>query len=73
MQPLIQEVLERSKELDVRRGGIVGPIRYSKIKFWELFLYLSEMLMSKNKTINWDKYHYKKVYNDWDDSTGSDF
>jgi hypothetical protein len=29
--------------------------------------------MSKNKTINWDKYHYKKVYNDWDDSTGSDF
>lgn len=51
----------------------VGPIRYAKIIFWDTFLYLSEVIMSKNKYVSIDKYNYKGIYNNWDDSTNCDF
>jgi hypothetical protein len=56
-------VVERCKEysLPVTPLGSVGPWRFTKIKFWELFLYLSELFMSKNKYSHLDKYHYKRM------------
>ena len=69
---MLQEVKNRSKIIS-KEHGTVGPIRWFKIKFWELFLYLSEVLMSKNKYVALEKYHYKKLFNSWDDSIGSDY
>jgi hypothetical protein len=43
------------------------------MKFWELFLYLSEIMMSKNKYVDQNKYPYKKIFNDWDDQSGTEF
>jgi hypothetical protein len=68
-------VIERCKEysLPVKPQGSVWPWRYTKIKFWELFLYLSEIMMSKNKGSHLDKYRYKRIAQDWDESLGNDF
>jgi hypothetical protein len=43
------------------------------MKFWELFIYLSEVMMSKNKYVHVDKYRYKRISVEWDDNVGNDF
>ena len=71
IKPLIDEVHSMSKEIQESQGK-VGPIRYAKIQFWELFLYLSELIMSKNKYVR-GSYKYINIYNDWDDPCNTDF
>lgn len=36
-------------------------------------MYLSEVIMSKNKYVGGSKYKYVNIYNDWDDPSNSDY
>ncbi|KAL4465190.1 hypothetical protein ABPG72_019344 [Tetrahymena utriculariae] len=50
MQQIIDHVKAESVELE-KSKKIPGIVRQFKSKFWELFLYLSETIMSKNKRL----------------------
>ena len=62
----IEEVRKCAQQI-TDKYGIVGSLRYFKIKFCELFLYISELIMRKNKYVELDKYKYSSIYNEWDD------
>lgn len=70
MNAVVNEVKQKSKGI---QNTFYGPFRWLKIQFWQWFLYQTEILMSKNKHADYKKYRYQRIYNNWDDSTSSDF
>ncbi|KRW98257.1 hypothetical protein PPERSA_00714 [Pseudocohnilembus persalinus] len=72
LDQVINQVKSESKKISDQYSK-VGPIRYAKILFWDTFLYLSEVIMSKNKYVSLEKYDYRKIYNDWDDQSNFNF
>lgn len=71
VKKMLEQCRDYSKEIP--QSGVVRPWRLVKMKFWELFIYMSEVIMSKNKYAHVDKYRYKRISTEWDDNIGNDF
>ncbi|CAD8186135.1 unnamed protein product [Paramecium pentaurelia] len=68
---IYNETKLRTRQIDYKKTGT--PLRWIKMKFWEWFIYQSEILMSKNQGYHPNKYKYNNLLNTWDDGIGNYF
>lgn len=68
---IYNETKLRTRKIDYKKTGT--PFRWIKIKFWEWFIYQSEIFMSKNQGYHPFKYKYNYLLNTWDEGIGNYF